>query len=80
MMDWHDGGTWEAAVWLPLCLAVFAVWVTVLVVALRGFRACRISEPASPEDTARRVLDQRYAAGEVDEDDYRRRCEVLAGR
>lgn len=80
MMGWHDGGAWEAAVWLPLCLAALAVWVAVLTVAMNSLRACRAREPAPPEDAARRILEQRYAAGEVEEEDYRRRCEVLAGR
>lgn len=80
MMGWHDGGAWEAAVWLPLCLAVFAVWVGVLMAATNGLRARWVREPAPSENTARRILDQRYAAGEVDEEDYRHRCEVLAGR
>jgi len=60
VMGWHDGGTWEAAVWLPLCLAVFAVWVGVLVAAMSGIRAWRVREPAPPEDTAHEIGDLRH--------------------
>jgi putative membrane protein len=54
------------------------VWflVTSAVVAVAVI-ATRQSRPAQP--TARQVLDQRYARGDIDEDEYRRRLHGLAG-
>jgi len=34
--------------------------------------------PTSPPD-ARRILDERFARGEIDEDEYRRRRDTLSG-
>ncbi|WP_246247961.1 MULTISPECIES: SHOCT domain-containing protein [Micromonospora] len=57
-------------IWSLLVLAVLAglVW---FVVRMPG------PDRASP-GTARRILDERYARGEIDEDDYRRRRAGLA--
>jgi hypothetical protein len=35
--------------------------------------------PAPPADSARRILDERFARGEIDDDEYRHRREVLDG-
>ncbi|MET7831439.1 SHOCT domain-containing protein [Micromonospora sediminicola] len=57
-------------IWSLLVLAVLAglVW---FVVRMPG------PDRTSP-GTARRILDERYARGEIDEDDYRRRRAGLA--
>jgi uncharacterized membrane protein len=31
----------------------------------------------TPQDSARKVLDQRYARGEIDEQEYQRRLRIL---
>ncbi|WP_245666918.1 SHOCT domain-containing protein [Micromonospora sediminicola] len=57
-------------IWSLLVLAVLAglVWFVV-----------RMPGPdRAPPGTARRILDERYARGEIDEDDYRRRRAGLA--
>jgi putative membrane protein len=55
-------------------LVWFLVTSVVVVVAVI---ATRRSRPAQP--TARQVLDQRYARGDIDEDEYRRRLHGLVG-
>ena len=73
----HDGGPgW----WLlfPLCFGLF--WLLVVVGA--GYLLWRrtntmASGPAAPSSTAEAVLAERYARGEIDEDEYRERLAVL---
>lgn len=77
MMGWPDGSWWILAVWLPLCVAVVAVLVAALAATLTQLRPQRARDPM---ECARRVLDERYAAGELDDAEYRRRSEVLGGR
>ena len=38
------------------------------------------SQPSTSGDSAREILAQRYARGEIDEDEYHRRMQALASR
>ncbi|MFB9234496.1 SHOCT domain-containing protein [Plantactinospora siamensis] len=63
------------------------LWSLLLVVALLvlGYFCMRLLAGAGfsgrartdGEDTARRILDERYARGDIDEEEYRRRRDVL---
>lgn len=61
----------------------FWIWPTLVVVglALIGFLAFRLMRnpggAASGTGSARRILDERLARGEIDEDDYKRRADLL---
>ena len=57
-----------------LSLAVLAALVMLIVWLVRGGRF-NTHTPASGH--ARQILDERYARGEIDEDDYRKRREGL---
>ncbi len=75
MMDWN--GHWQSGNWLAMslvmvvCVALIATAVVVVVRSLRD----RDLRPTGEE--ARRVLDQRFARGEISEDEYTRRRELL---
>lgn len=85
--DWgmHDGIGWAG--WLMMVILVVLL-VAILVVALlallgkvpgpRGGAAPTAPSVPPPSD-AERLLDQRFAAGEIDEEEYRRRRGVLHG-
>ena len=78
-----DGGGYAFA-WLLLVLVVLAVVVATvaIVMALRHSpdRPGSVNEPTlPPESGAMRALDERFARGEIDEDEYRRRRGVLNG-
>lgn len=68
---WHDGG-W-GVLWM---IASWAFIVAVVVFAVRAFspgssdRSGRIDDP-------RAILDERFARGEISEDEYRERRRVL---
>ena len=63
----------------------FWIWPTLVVIglALLGYLAFRMFQSRSPErqavrsGSARRILDERFARGEIEEDDYRRRADLL---
>jgi len=85
MMGWYDGNFGWAG-WLVMTLLMLAFWALLIFGGLAVFRSMRRddqpdrSQPDGPSD-AQRLLDERFARGELDEDDYTRRRELLsAGR
>jgi len=63
----------------------FWIWPTLVVIglALLGYLAYRMFQTRGPEHpaarsgSARQILDERLARGEIDADDYRRRADLL---
>jgi putative membrane protein len=80
MMYWtnHDLSGWG---WVAMMLSMVVFWgllITLAVVLVRG-----LNRPAGQADEARpspeRLLAERFARGEIDEDEYRRRLATLTG-
>jgi putative membrane protein len=72
---WHDGPHWWF-VFFPLvwiAVIVTAIWIIRRTGGLGGWRA-------HPVETGIDVLERRFAAGEIDADEYRRRRAVLDER
>ena len=71
----HDGPGW----WIvfPLFWLVVIGGLVVLLVRSRG--AWGPPRAAAPRESALDVLDARYARGEIDDDEYRKRRSVLTG-
>ena len=68
----HDGGWgWSGVVMMLLMLAFWAAVIWGVVTVVRGARDRAVD--GDPEQ----VLGRRFAAGEIDEDEYRRRLETL---
>jgi putative membrane protein len=78
MMGWYDGGPgWGG--WLVMTLLILSFWALVIFGGLAVYRSMRrgdTSRPAGPGD-AERLLDERFARGEIDVDEYRQRRELL---
>jgi len=75
MMGWYqDGAGWGG--WLVMTLAMIAFWAMVIVAAVALFRGSRTSQVSSRPE-AMDILEQRFARGEIDEDDYHARRAVL---
>ena len=77
-MMWSNGMGWGG--WLFMVLATVSFWALVAfaVVALfRGTRSDTTPHPRSGDQDASQVLDQRFARGEIDADEYRARKDVL---
>lgn len=84
MMGWDDG--WGAGSWLGMSLMtvmMVAIWggIIALVVWLVRSAAPRQASPQSPPvgpmDRADEVLAERFARGEIDEEEFTRRRELL---
>ena len=87
MMGWYSGWGWGA--WLGMSLLMLAFWgllavgVVALVRALRRQDQPRSAEPMQTGDSdanARTILDERFARGEIDAEEYTRRRDLLSGR
>ena len=87
MMGWYSGWGWGA--WLGMSLLMLAFWgllavgVVALVRTVRRDDQPRSAEPmrvGAPDANARDVLDERFARGEIDADEYTRRRDLLAPR
>jgi putative membrane protein len=74
---WHWGdpaGWWAMVLWMALLLAAVVVIIWLLV------RAGRERGPQPPGESAEEILRRRFAAGEIDAEEYERRIAVLARR
>lgn len=79
MMWWNNGPGWGG--WIMMSAGMLAFWalVVVAIVALiRGVSDDRPRWPRGPEhDDPLRVLDERFARGEIDLEDYQARRALL---
>jgi putative membrane protein len=74
MMYWN--GDWNGWAWVVLATSMLAFWA---LVALGIWLAVRSSSttPTERSRSAEETLRQRYAAGELDDEDFARRLNVL---
>lgn len=96
MMGWYGSGTWGLGSWLGMGLGMVLFWGLVifgLVALLRSSTSNRQGDtiapahhggyaapPQGPAPTPQQTLDERFARGEVSEEEYRRTREILQGR
>ncbi len=84
MTRWHMG----VAAWIAMTLAFIVFWALVVAVIVAVVRPDRSHEiPASPTapppgraSEAEHILDERFARGEIDADEYRHRRDLLRSR
>ncbi len=77
-MMWNNGMGWGG--WLLMSVTTVAFWALVVFGIVALFRGTRDSGPQSPrrdEDSAQHILDERFARGEIDAEEYHRRRQVL---
>ncbi len=84
-----DGGYMMGAgwFWMPVMLIAIALIVVGVILLIRGLsgrqadgsaaQAGTVAPPARTSETALRVLEERYARGEIDRDEFLRRREDL---
>ncbi|UKY47985.1 SHOCT domain-containing protein [Streptomyces inhibens] len=86
MMFWHDHygvGAWG---WLAMSVSVFLFLALIIAIAVLIVRALSRPGPFRNGHTATRggptpeqILAERYARGEIDEEEYQRRLATLRG-
>jgi putative membrane protein len=77
MMDWYGGMGWGAWLVGSVMMLAFCALVVVGVFALvRGWFTDRV---VFDRRSARQLLDDRFARGEIDVEEYTRRRELLRG-
>lgn len=80
MMGWNYGGT--GAGWLVMVVAMVAFWGLVMFGLVAIFRGRGKTNGPADQGSRRdplRILDERFARGELDLDDYRARQDALHG-
>ena len=78
MMWWGDG--WGLGAWVAMSVTMVAFWgglAAVIVVAVRSRHTERHEAPPDHGGRADEVLAERFARGEIDEDEYTKRRELL---
>jgi len=70
--DWQDGGWLGGSLMLISMLLLLAGFVTVAVILLRRFGRT----PEAPNE-ALRILDERFARGEIDREEYEQRRDAI---
>lgn len=83
MMGWYGDGTWGGwagwSGWVVMLLVMVAFWTLVVVAVVAMFRGTRDGATRVERERPRPldVLDERFARGEIDADEYHARQAVL---
>ena len=77
-MTWGNGMGWGG--WLLMTLTTVAFWAVVVFGIVALFRGSGGPGPrdARRDGDARRILDERFARGEIDAEEYRTRQSILS--
>ena len=81
MYDWNHGSNWGA--WIAMGFMMILLWgviagLVVYLVRGGGHRPeLRPGTSAGPEDSALRILHERFAKGEIDAEEYTKRRDLL---
>ena len=75
-MMWSHGSIgWTG--WIVMTVGMLAFWYLVIWVVLAMFRGGTPNPPEQPQPDPLRLLDERFARGEIDTDDYHARKQAL---
>jgi putative membrane protein len=76
-MMWNDGMSWTG--WLYMGVFTLAFWALVVFAVVALFKGARPGPSRGHKDDfdAAKILDQRFARGEIDADEYHSRQNVL---
>lgn len=66
----------DLAAWWPMGISM-VIWVIIIAVAVWLVVRALSHGPAGSGESAQELLRRRYAAGEIDEEEYAKRLEVL---
>jgi putative membrane protein len=82
MMWWNNGTGYGmgAGGWVLMTLVMLAFWGLVIVAGVALFRRRREDHNPPQEVSAHKILDERFARGEIDAEEYRARKDGLGTR
>ena len=75
---WHDG--MGAGDWIVVSVMMLLFWAVVVGGIVWLVRGGRAGHPRVSGDRARQILDERFARGEMTEEEYRQRRDLLNAR
>lgn len=79
-MLWHDQWGWGLGGYFLMLLVMVLFWGAVIALVVWGVRQFRpAGGPSGGEPNAMRILEERFARGEIDADEFERRREILRG-
>lgn len=78
-MDWYDHGGWGAG-WLVMVVLMVAMVVAVVIALVWTARSLGASGSPTSADDPERILEARFARGEIDAEEFRTRRELLRKR
>jgi putative membrane protein len=79
-MMWYGGDGWGWGGWLLMTVLMVLFWavvITAVVVAVRYLAGPRHAAPGSRPSRAEDLLAERFARGEIDDEEFRRRQALL---
>ena len=85
MYGWLNGG-WGWAAWLAMGLMMLVFWGSIAALVIVLLRSSGHRHDGAPQGDSRSggdafpILDERFARGEIDADEYTRRRDVLRAR
>lgn len=78
MMWWNGSNGMGAGGWTMMILSVVLLWALVVVAGVAIFRGIRRGQAAAPSQrTAAQILEERFARGEIDVEEYHARQDAL---
>lgn len=81
---WCDGGGWHDGMgtgsWIVAGVMLLLFWAAIVFGVVWLVRGTRAGHPGGPGDRARQILDERFARGEMTEEEYRQRRDLLNSR
>lgn len=85
MMYHWNGGAWGAGAWVGMALMMIVFWGAVAALVVYVVRASGRRDDGAPAGAggpadAARVLDERFARGDIDVEEYTTRRDALRGR
>jgi len=80
MYGWHQSG-WGPGEWIVMVVAMLLFWSVVVVGVVMAVRYFRAPDTSTSDGlpAAEEALRTRFARGEIDEEEYKRRMSVLRG-
>jgi putative membrane protein len=77
MWFWSDGTPWWG--WVLMCLGMIAFWAAVIGAVWYAVTHAVRSESTTGSRSPEQILDERFARGEIDADEYATRRDALRG-